>query len=284
MLRGPCIGFIGGGNMSEALIGGLLRTGRARPEELFATDILSIRRELLAGRFAIRTSNDNRSAAAQSHIIILSVEPQHLDEVLKEIRGEAGADKLIVSVAAGYPIARIIKHLPGSNRIVRAMPNTPSIAGEGMTALAYAPGLPEDDQVRARQLFESVGKVVTVEERLMDAVTGLSGSGPAYVYMMIGALADGGVKMGLPRQTAAALAVQTVAGAARMVLESGEHPAVLRDRVASPGGATIAGLHELESGRLRSALISAVEAAVRRSSELGQESLSTGENESCNIG
>jgi pyrroline-5-carboxylate reductase len=164
------------------------------------------------------------------------------------------------------------------------MPNTSSIIGEGMTALACTPGLADEDAAGVRDLFESVGKVVTVEERLMDAVTGLSGSGPAYVYMMIEALADGGVKMGLPRHTAAVLAVQTVVGAARMVLSSKEHPAVLKDRVASPGGTTIAGFHALEKGRLRAALISAVEAATRRSGELGQQSLSRGENESCNIG
>jgi pyrroline-5-carboxylate reductase len=284
MLRGQCIAFIGGGNMSEALIGGLLRTGRARPEQLLATDILSSRREFLASRFAITTSDDNRSTAARSHILVLSVEPQHLDAVLEEIHADTGPDKLIVSVAAGYPIARISRLLSRSQRIVRAMPNTPSIIGEGVTALACSPTLTDEDAGRARDLFESVGKVVTIEERLMDAVTGLSGSGPAYVYMMIEALADGGVKMGLPRQTAALLAVQTVAGAARMVLSSEEHPAVLRDRVASPGGTTIAGLHELEKGRVRATLMSAVEAAAKRSSELGKESLSTEENESCNIG
>ena len=284
MFRGQCIGFIGGGNMSEALIGGLLRTGRARPEHLLATDILATRRDFLAARFAISTSSDNRSAAAQAQIIVLSVEPQHLNEVLEEIHAAIGPDKLIVSVAAGYPIGRIARHLAASKRIVRAMPNTPSIIGEGMTALACAPGLADEDAAGVRNLFESVGRVVTVEERLMDAVTGLSGSGPAYIYMMIEALADGGVKMGLPRQTAAALAVQTVAGATRMVLESEEHPAVLRDRVASPGGTTIAGLHALEKGRLRAALISAVEAATKRSGELGQQLLSSGENESCNIG
>ena len=284
MLRGQCIGFLVSGNMSEALIGGLLRTGRARTEQLLATDILPTRREFLAARFGISTSDDNRSTAARSQILVLSVEPQHLDAVLGEIRVEAAPDKLLVSVAAGYPIARIARYLPASKRIVRAMPNTPSIIGEGVTALACAPALTDEDAVRVRDLFESVGKVVTLEERLMDAVTGLSGSGPAYVYMIIEALADGGVKMGLPRHTAAMLAVQTVAGAARMVLANDEHPAVLRDRVASPGGTTIAGLHELEKGRLRAALISAVEAAARRSSELGEESLPTEENESCNIG
>jgi pyrroline-5-carboxylate reductase len=190
----------------------------------------------------------------------------------------------MVSVAAGYPIARIVRRLGASTRIVRAMPNTPSIIGEGITALACDTGLSAEDRGAVLALFEAVGKVVEVEERLMDAVTGLSGSGPAYMYLMVEALADGGVKMGLPRPTAAALAAHTVAGAAQMVVLSREHPAVLKDRVASPGGTTIAGLHTLERGRMRAALISAVEAATRRSGELGQESISSGENESCNTG
>lgn len=269
--------------MSEALIGGLLRTGLAHPEQLLATDILSARRDFLAARFGIETSHEN-TAVAGCQIIVLSVEPQRLDEVLEEIRTAVGSDTIIVSVAAGYPIARIIRKLNIPGRVVRAMPNTPSIIGEGMTALAYADPLPADDEAAARVLFESVGKVVVVEERLMDAVTGLSGSGPAYVYMMIEALADGGVMMGLPRHTAAALAAQTVAGAARMVLLNQEHPAVLKDRVASPGGTTIAGLRALEKGKVRATLMSAVEAATNRARELGQESTFSGETESCNTG
>jgi pyrroline-5-carboxylate reductase len=284
MLKEKRMAFIGGGNMSEALIGGLFRTGRARPDQLVATDILSSRRDFLANHFGISTSGDNTGAAAQADIIVLSVEPQHLDEVLEDIRAVAGPTKLMVSVAAGYPIARIARRLGASTRIVRAMPNTPSIIGEGITALACGAGLSAEDRVAVLALFEAVGKVVEVEERLMDAVTGLSGSGPAYVYLMVEALADGGVKMGLPRATAAALAAQTVAGAARMVLSSQEHPAVLKDRVASPGGTTIAGLHALEQGRMRATLMSAVQSAARRSGELGQESISSGENESCNTG
>jgi pyrroline-5-carboxylate reductase len=284
MLREKRIVFIGGGNMSEALIGGLLRTGLAHPGQLLATDILSARRDFLAARFGIETSHENKSAVAGCHIIVLSVEPQRLDEVLEELRPAVGFETIIVSVAAGYPIARIIRKLNVPGRVVRAMPNTPSIIGEGMTAMAYADPLPADEEAAVQGLFESVGKVVVVEERLMDAVTGLSGSGPAYVYMMIEALADGGVMMGLPRHAAAALAAQTVAGAARMVLSNQEHPAVLKDRVASPGGTTIAGLRALEKGKLRATLMSAVEAATNRSRELGQESTFSGETESCNTG
>jgi pyrroline-5-carboxylate reductase len=197
------------------------------------------------------------------------VEPQILDEVLAEIAAGINTDTLIVSVAAGYPIARISRAVSGTERIVRSMPNTPSFVREGVTAVAYDDRLPSRDVVAARTLFESIGQVVRVEERWLDAVTGLSGSGPAYVYVMIEALADGGVKMGLPRETAQLLAAQSVLGAARLLLDSREHPGHLKDRVASPGGTSIAGLHELERGGLRAALMSAVEAAAQRSHDLG---------------
>ncbi len=261
--------------MSEALIGGLLRTGLADREQLLVSDIVSARRDFLADRFGIKTFNANKSAVVGCRVIVLAVEPQLLDEVLEDLRTAIASETLIVSVAAGYPMARIMRRLSGAERIVRAMPNTPSIIGEGVTALAYAGQLTEEDRAVVRAIFESVGTAVVIEERLMDAVTGLSGSGPAYVYMMIEALADGGVKMGLPRQTAAALAAQTVVGAARMLLSAQEHPAVLKDRVASAGGTTIAGLHALEKGKLRATLMSAVEAATDRSRELSQECTSS---------
>jgi pyrroline-5-carboxylate reductase len=271
MLAGHRVSFLGGGNMTEALIHGLLESGTARPEQVIVTDIAADRRDYLKSRFHVSTSSDNREAVSQAEIVVLAVEPQVLDGVLAEIQSGCSPNHLLVSVAAGYPIARIRRQLPHVNRIVRGMPNTPSSVRAGVTALAWAPGLPEADRQVARSLFEPVGVVVTVEERLMDAVTGLSGSGPAFVYVMIEALADGGVKAGLPRATAELLAAQTVAGAARMVIETGDHPARLKDRVASPGGTTIAGLHEIEKGRLRAALIAAVEAAVLRSQQLGQE-------------
>jgi pyrroline-5-carboxylate reductase len=271
MLKGKTLAFLGGGNMSDALIAGLLQAGTARPEQIIATDILPDRRDHLKSRYRIKTTPDNREAAGLANILILSVEPQVLDEVLEEIEPAVQADCLILSVAAGYPIARVASHLKAVTRIVRAMPNTPSTVREAVTALTFTHGLSEDDRNIARTVFESVGKVVVVEERLMDAVTGLSGSGPAYVYVMIEALADGGVKMGLPRQVAELLAAQTVLGAARMLIESGDSPGRLKDRVASPGGTTIAGLYQLEKGRLRATLISAVEAAAKRSAELGKE-------------
>lgn len=271
MFTGQQIAFIGGGNMTEALVSGLLKTGQVAPAQIIATDIRPERLEYLARSFSIRVSSDNARAVSGAHMIVLSVEPQILDEVLRGLTPSLDPDVLIVSVAAGYPLSRLNRVLARTGRSVRAMPNTPSIVGRGATALALSPDLSPQDIARATALFESVGSVTVVEERLMDAVTGLSGSGPAYVFLIIEALADGGVKAGLPRPVAATLAAQTVLGAATMVLETGLHPAELKDRVASPGGTTIAGLHALEQGGLRAALMSAVEAAAERSTELGCE-------------
>ena len=269
MLTGRQIGFVGGGNMAEALLGGLLRKGLTTPDRLLVSDPLSSRRDLLRRNFAVSVTADNQAAVQGVDIVVLCVEPQVLDDVLTELAPSLITHPLLVSVAAGYPLSRLQDRIASSARFVRAMPNTPSAIGEGVTAMSLAPGLSSEDRETARQLFESVGTVVVVEERLLDAVTGLSGSGPAYVYAMIEALADGGVLVGLPRATAQQLAAQTVAGAATMVLQQGEHPAVLKDRVASPGGTTITGLAQLEQGRLRATLISAVEAASQRSQELG---------------
>lgn len=269
MLSDRTVGFIGAGNMAEALVAGLLHAGLLSPECLLASDVDGSRLAALHRSHGIRTTPNNSDVAQEADILVLAVEPQILDGVLAEIAVRRRPDALIVSVAAGYPIARIACGLSGAERIVRSMPNTPSHVRQGVTAVAYEERLPEEDAVISRALFESIGYVVRVEERWLDAVTGLSGSGPAYVYLMIEALADGGVKMGLPRETAQLLAAQTVSGAARLVLDSREHPGMLKDRVASPGGTSMAGLHELERGGLRAALISAVEAAAQRSRELG---------------
>lgn len=255
--------------MAEAIIGGLLTGQLCKPESLWATDPLVARCDRLKSQFDIRVGSDNRQAVTWADVVILAVKPQTLPDVMKEI----GADlsrKIVISIAAGVTIRSIGEQASGAKRIVRAMPNTPALVREGMTALAFGEAISEDDKSVARTVFEAVGRVVPVEERLMDAVTGLSGSGPAYVFQAIEALADGGVKMGLPRQTAELLAAQTVLGAAKLVLESGEHPAKLKDRVASPGGTTIAGLHQLEQGGFRATLMGAVEAATKRSQELGR--------------
>ena len=263
------IAFIGGGHMAEALIGGLLSTKLCGSDRIWATDPATGRLDHLKKQYGIRVGSQNREAVAWGDVVILAVKPQVLDAVLQEIGCEL-AKALIVSVVAGVPIRRIAEACSLPTRVIRTMPNTPAMVQAGMTALAIGAGVGVDDVACVERIFESVGKIVTVEERLMDAVTGLSGSGPAYVFLAIEALADGGVKMGLSRETAGLLAAQTVLGAARMVLETGQHPARLKDQVTSPGGTTIAGLHQLEQGGLRSTLMNAVEAATKRSQELGR--------------
>lgn len=263
------IAVLGGGQMAEALIGGLLASKISEPHLICATDPVAARRDLLKSRFDIQVGEDNAKAAAGADLVLLAVKPQVLPAVVRDA-GAALAGKLVVSIAAGVTTAWIRERVSTARGIVRAMPNTPALVREGVTALAYQADLAADDLAAVRAFFEAVGSVVSVEERLMDAVTGLSGSGPAYVFVAIDALADGGVKMGLPRATAQLLAAQTVLGAARMVLDQGRHPAQLKDQVASPGGTTIAGLHQLEVGGMRGCLMAAVEAATKRSQELGR--------------
>lgn len=263
------IAFIGGGQMAEAIIGGLLSGPVCPAESMWATDPIAARRDRLKSEFGIRVGEDNRAAVAWADVVLLAVKPQVLPSVLNQVGAEL-VGRLTISIVAGVTIRAIREQAHGAKAVVRAMPNQPVLVREGMTALASEAGVSAQELRSVETIFEAVGRVVSVEERLMDAVTGLSGSGPAYVFQAIEALADGGVKMGLPRRTAEVLAAQTVLGAARLVLESGEHPAKLKDRVASPGGTTIAGLHELEQGRFRATLMGAVEAATKRSQELGR--------------
>ena len=262
------LSFVGGGRMAEALINGVLSAGGYTAEQIHVADPNTARLDHLKTQYGVQIGVTNHEAAASSDVVVLAVKPQVMAEVLKEI-GDVLTKRLVISVVAGVRLGRIIEACGPQARIIRAMPNTPAMIGEGMTALAIGAGVEESEMRCARQIFESVGRVVRVDERFMDAVTGLSGSGPAYVFLMIEAMVDGGVKMGLPRETASLLAAQTVLGAARMVLKTGDHPARLKDQVASPGGTTIAGWHRLEQGGLRGVLIDAVEAATKRSQELG---------------
>ncbi len=262
--------FIGGGNMAEALLRGILAANRMRPQDILATDVRQERLAHLETAYRIAVSSDNAAAARQAATVLLAVKPQHMDGVLAELKDAVGEGHLLVSIAAGIPTAAIAARFPHPVRVIRVMPNTPALVLEGVSALAGGSHATPRDLETARELFEAVGNVVIVDESLMDAVTGLSGSGPAYVFLIIEALADAGVKAGLPRDIALTLAAQTVRGAARLVLETGKHPGVLKDMVASPAGTTIAGLHALEQGGVRAALINAVEAAVRRAQELGR--------------
>jgi pyrroline-5-carboxylate reductase len=262
------IAFMGGGNMAEALIKGLIAAGTARHEQILVTDISADRLEHLRQTYGIIVQKSNPEAAREAGIIILSVKPQVIEKVLGELAPIVDDKKLVISIAAGIAIAKMEKVLKDGSRIVRVMPNTPALVLAGAAAIAGGKSTTTDDLGLVQRIFNSVGRSVVVEEKLMDAVTGLSGSGPAYVFMIIDALSDAGVKTGLPRQLALELAAQTVYGAAKMVLETKEHPVKLRDMVTSPGGTTIEGLHALEKGKLRATIINAVEAATERSKEL----------------
>jgi pyrroline-5-carboxylate reductase len=274
MPLGKKIAFLGTGNMAEAMVKGLLRAGVAAKEEILCTEPRPERREEIKARYGVQVLSDNRDATEQADVVVLSVKPQVMDALLEEIAPAIDHRKLVISIAAGISIAKIARKLGTGVRIVRTMPNTAVLVGEGASALARGAHATDDDLAQARALFQAVGSAHIVEEPLLDAVTGLSGSGPAFVFMAIEALADGGVKVGLARPVAMALAAQTVLGAAKLVLETGEHPGRLKDQVTSPGGTAIAGVHALEQGGLRAALIAAVEAATRRSRELGEKAKS----------
>jgi pyrroline-5-carboxylate reductase len=267
------ITFLGAGNMAEALIKGLLRAGTARPESLIATGRRTDRLETLRRTYGVRTTQDNVAAVRESDVVVLSVKPQALDKLLLQVAPVVDASKLIISVAAGVPIAAMERRLGGGARIIRTMPNTPSLVGSGACALSPGEHASEADLSVATRIFQSVGTTTVVDENLLDAVTGLSGSGPAYIFLIIEALSDAGVKVGLPRYTALKLAAQTVLGSAQLLIETNAHPGQLKDQVTSPGGTAIAGLHTLEAGGLRTTLINAVEAATRRARELGEHFL-----------
>jgi pyrroline-5-carboxylate reductase len=268
------IGFVGTGNMGEALIRGLLKVGVAEPGQIVGSDPRHDRAAKLRETYGIRTTADNVEVARQADILILAVKPQVMERVLEEIGPEIHAHALVISIAAGVPLSAIEARLPQA-RVIRTMPNTPALVGAGATAIAVGGHATDEDLAAARRIFDSVGMTVALDEAQMDAVTGLSGSGPAYVFLVIEALADAGVKVGLSRHHAQALAAQTLLGSAKLLIETDEHPGRLKDMVTSPGGTAIAGLHTLEAGGLRTTLMDAVEAATRRSRELGEEAVKT---------
>jgi pyrroline-5-carboxylate reductase len=268
MLAGRKLGVIGVGNMGTALIRGWLNTGLFKAEEILIADRETERLESLHREHGLQAA-DNRQVAAGADIVLLAVKPQVITEVMAELQTQLDGSRLVISIAAGIPLNLMADLLPEA-RLMRVMPNTPTLVQAGMAAVARGPRADEADLELTCRLFEAVGRAVVVDEKLMDAVTGLSGSGPAYVFLFLEALADGGVKMGLPRQTALVLAAQTIAGAAGLYLETREHPGSLKDMVTSPAGTTIAGLHALEQGGFRGLVMNAVESATKRSSALAQ--------------
>jgi len=264
------IGMLGAGNMAGALIRGLLASKSVTAAQIVASDVRADHLKQLEAEYGIKTYVDNRQLATWSNLVVLAVKPQVVDRVLDQMADAFAPDTLLVSIAAGVPIRSLEARLPSHVRVVRAMPNTAAIALAGATGIAPGSRATQDDIDVTQALFAAVGRSVVLDESLIDAVTGLSGSGPAYVMVMIEALADGGVKVGLHRDTALLLAAQTVYGSAKLLLETGEHPGRLKDMVTSPGGTAIAGLHTLESGGVRRTLIDAVESATKRAIELGE--------------
>lgn len=263
------IGFIGAGQMARALAAGFVRAGLAAPERVVAADPVPAALESFAQAVpGARLLADNASVGQQADLLVLATKPQQIAAAIGPLAA-ATRDKLVISVAAGVKLATLDAAMRKA-RLVRVMPNTPCLIGQSASGYCLGPRATSEDGQLVDELLSAVGRAFAVDEPLLDAVTGLSGSGPAFVYVIVEALADGGVRMGLKRDVALALAAQTVRGAAQMVVETGEHPAVLKDRVASPGGTTIAGLEALEAGRLRGTLMAAVEAATNRSIELGQ--------------
>lgn len=264
------LGFIGAGQMATALARGFVEKQLVVASNLAAADPFAPSRErFLAALPGTRVGDDNATVARAADVCILAVKPAQAPSVAKEIRTALRPETLVVSIAAGVTLEKLAVGLPKRARVIRVMPNTPCLIGRGASAFARGEHATSDDAQLISELLAAVGTVHEVSEKLLDAVTGLSGSGPAFVYTVIEALSDGGVRAGLPRELAAILAAQTVAGAAEMVLVTGEHPAKLRDAVTSPGGTTIAGLEALESGGLRAALIAAVREATHRATELG---------------
>jgi len=271
MLKGKKISFIGGGKMGSALIKGILSRKLLAAGDVTAADVVAKQLEVLKKTYGVRVTEDNKKAVRDADIIILAVKPQTMADVLKGIAGVIDKSKLVISIAAGISTQYIEDYLKKGCRVVRVMPNTPALIGEGAAAIAGGSHATADDLARATYIFDAVGITVSLKEDLMDAVTGLSGSGPAYGFVIIDALSDAGVNMGLSRDIALKLSAQTILGAAKLCLKGDRHPMELRDMVTSPGGTTIAGLKAMEEGKVRATLMAAVEAATLRAKELGKK-------------
>jgi pyrroline-5-carboxylate reductase len=272
VLKSKTLGFIGGGNMAEAMIRGLVTTSVIDSKKIFVSDPVNEKLEKLKNDYKISVTKNNIELVKKSDIIILAVKPQSVNEVVDGIKDQVTEKKLLISILAGVPIKSMEELLQNKKvGVIRTMPNTPSLVQSGVTALSPSKNVSKADLKLANEIFEAIGKTVVVPEGHIDAVTGLSGSGPAYIFMIIEALSDAGVKMGLSRQVADVLTIQTMIGSAKLAMESGMHPGELKNMVTSPGGTTISGLHALEEGGLRTTLMNAVEAATKRSVELGRQ-------------
>ncbi len=271
MLQEKKIGFIGSGNMGEALISGLITSKATKPENIICSDIRQDAIDEIREKYGINTTTSNVEVVERSEIVIYATKPQILGKVFKETGHILDKSKLVISIAAGVPLAVIAAGLQKKLRLIRVMPNICAFVKESATAIAAGEYVEEGDVELAKAIFDSVGISVFIEENiLMDAFTGLSGSGPAYIFMIVDAMADAGVKMGLSRKDSLLLSTQTVLGAAKLLMDSKEHPGQLKDRVTSPGGTAIAGIHTLEEGGLRTTIINAVESATKRSIQLGK--------------
>jgi len=264
------IGFLGAGKMATALARGFVRAGLVTPGQVTASDPSAAARAAFAKEVGAKTTVSNAEVVKSAAVLVLAVKPDQVSGLLAEIRDQLTDKHCLISIAAGVPLAKLEAGLGAGARLIRVMPNTPALVGASATAFALGKAARPADGELAQKLFSAVGVAFQVKEALLDAVTGLSGSGPAYAYLFIEGLSDGGVAAGLPREIATRLAAQTVLGSARMVLETGLHPGVLKDMVTSPGGTTIEGLHELEKGKMRGTVISAVRAAAEKAKKLGQ--------------
>lgn len=263
------LGFIGAGAMAEALISSVIKGGLFKPENIWASDISADRGTYLKEKYGINFLTDNQELVKKVNTIIYAVKPHLLCHILTEVAPHVLGNTLHISVAAGISLSAIEGSLQAGSAVVRVMPNTPCLIGAGASAYVTGAHVTEEREELVKEILACAGVAVKIQENLINAVTGLSGSGPAYVFLIIEALTDAGVRAGLPRNVAAVLAAQTVAGSAKMVLETGEHPARLKDMVTTPGGTTIAGLHVMENGKIRGTLIDAVLAAAARAEELG---------------
>ena len=265
------VGFVGAGNMAEALMKGIISAGVAAKEDIIAGEIIKDRREFIGRTAGVKVTADNVEVVRGSNVVVLAVKPQHMATVLEELKPYLTADHLVISIAAGIRIGFMESRLNQGVRIVRVMPNQPCLVGASASGFAMGKSAKPEDKDTVMKILQSVGVAFLLEEKLLDAVTGLSGSGPAFIYLVIEAMADGGVMAGLPRDVAIKLAAQTVVGAGKTILETKIHPGEAKDMVASPAGTTIEGLRVLEKAGVRGAFIEAVDAAAKKSVQLGEK-------------